>query len=43
MAEDVYLIALDIANADGEVEPEEDAVLKKIAARLGVDTSKFDF
>lgn len=43
MAEDVYLIALDIANADGEVEPEEDVVLKKIAARLGVDTSKFDF
>lgn len=43
MAEDVYLIALDIANADGEVEPAEDAVLKKIAARLGIDTSKFDF
>lgn len=43
MAEDVYLIAVDIANADGEVEPEEDVVLKKIAARLGVDASKFDF
>jgi tellurite resistance protein len=43
MAEDVYLIALDIANADGEVEPQEDAVLKKIAARLGIDVSKFDF
>jgi tellurite resistance protein len=43
MAEDVYLIALDIANADGEVEPAEDAVLKKIAARLGIDASKFDF
>lgn len=43
MAEDVYLVALDVANADGQVEPEEDVVLKKIAARLGVDTSKFDF
>jgi tellurite resistance protein TerB len=43
MAEDVYLLALDIANADGEVEPQEDAVLKKIAGRLGVDAGKFDF
>lgn len=43
MAEDVYLIALDIANADGELEPQEEAVLKKIAARLGVDAGKFEF
>lgn len=43
MAEDVYLIAVDIANADGEMEPEEEVVLKKLAARLGVDTSRFDF
>lgn len=43
MAEDVYLLALDIANADGEVEPQEEAVLKKIAGRLGVDPAKFDF
>lgn len=43
MAEDVYLIALDVANADGEMEPEEEVVLKKIAARLGVDPSRFDF
>lgn len=43
MAEDAYLIAVDIANSDGELEPQEDAVLKKIAARLGIDTSKFDF
>lgn len=43
MAEDAYLVALDIANADGEVEPAEDAVLKKIAARLGVDATKFEF
>jgi tellurite resistance protein len=43
MAEDIYLVALDIANADGELEPQEDAVLKKIAARLGVDPGKFEF
>jgi tellurite resistance protein len=43
MAEDVYLVALDVANADGELEPEEEVVLKKIASRLGVDASKFDF
>ncbi len=43
MAEDVYLIALDVANADGELEPQEDAVLKKIAARLGVDPTRFEF
>lgn len=43
MAEDVYLVALDVANSDGEIEPQEDAVLKKIASRLGVDLSKFDF
>ncbi|MEW6256921.1 MAG: TerB family tellurite resistance protein [Pseudomonadota bacterium] len=43
MAEDVYLIAVDIANADGEVEPEEDVVLKRLAARLGVDPARFEF
>lgn len=43
MCEDVYLIALDIADADGKIEPEEQAVLEKIAKRLNVDTSKFDF
>lgn len=43
MAEDVYLIAVDIANADGEVEEAEQVVLGKIANRLGVDVSKFDF
>jgi tellurite resistance protein len=43
MAEDAYLIALDIANADGQIEDEEAVVLSKIAARLNVDTSKFDF
>lgn len=43
MAEDVYLMAVDIANADGELEPAEVDVLKKIAGRLGVDPSKFEF
>lgn len=43
MAEDVYLIAVDVAHADGELEPQEADVLKKIAGRLGVDPTKFDF
>jgi len=43
MAEDVYLLALDIAHADGEVEPAEEKVLAKIASRLGVNPSDFEF
>ena len=43
MAEDVYLIAVDVSMSDGQAEPEEIEVLKKIANRLGVDTSKFEF
>jgi len=43
MGEDVYLIAVDVSMADGEQEPEEKVVLEKIAKRLGVDVSKFDF
>lgn len=43
MAEDVYLIAVDIALADGEIEPAEKDVLAKIANRLGVDPAKFEF
>ncbi|MRN43436.1 MULTISPECIES: tellurite resistance TerB family protein [unclassified Brucella] len=43
MAEDAYLVACDIADADGEVSKEEEDVLKKIADRLGLDPSKFDF
>ncbi len=43
MAEDVYLIAVDVSAADGEVEPEEKIVLEKIAARLGVDPKQFTF
>lgn len=43
MAEDVYLVAVDVSLADGEVEPQEADVLKKIANRLGVDPSRFEF
>lgn len=43
MCEDAYLVALDIAYADGELEAAEEAVLKKIAVRMNVDTSKFEF
>lgn len=43
MAEDVYLIAVDVSAADGEVEPEEKVVLEKIAKRLGVDPNDFSF
>lgn len=43
MAEDVYLMAKDIASADGEIEPEEAKVLDKIANRLGVNPNDFEF
>jgi tellurite resistance protein TerB len=43
MAEDVYLLATDIAMADGEMEPQEEETLKKLAQRMGVDASKFEF
>lgn len=43
MAEDAYMIALDIAHSDGELEPAEQEVLKKLATRLNVDASKFEF
>lgn len=43
MAEDIYLVALDVSLADGETEPQEADVLKKIAGRLGVDPAKFEF
>lgn len=42
MAEDIYAIALDVSLADGEVEEAEAAKLKQLAAKLGVDASKFD-
>jgi tellurite resistance protein len=43
MADDVYLISLDIANADGELEDEEKKVLASLAKRLNVDPAKFEF
>lgn len=43
MAEDVYLVALDIAASSGDVDAKEQEVLNKIAARLGVDPKKFEF
>ena len=43
MAEDTYLVALDIAMADGELEPAEKDVLAKLAKRLDVDPSRFEF
>jgi tellurite resistance protein TerB len=43
MAEDAYMIALDIAHSDGELEDAEKEVLKKLANRLNVDPSKFEF
>ena len=43
MAEDVYLICVDVASADGNVDEKEEATLAKLANRLGVDPSKFEF
>lgn len=43
MAEDAYLVGLDIANSDGELEDAEKEVLAKIANLLGVDPSRFVF
>lgn len=45
MAEDVYLVALDCASANSrhEVGEDEQRVLDKLAKRLSVDPSKFEF
>lgn len=43
MGEDVYLIASDVAGADGEVDDKEKEMLKKIAGRLGVDPARLEF
>ena len=43
MAEDVYLVALDIAMADGSIGDDEKRVLATIAKRLNVDPAKFEF
>lgn len=45
MADDVYLMAFDVAhtNGRGDVGEKEKAVLDKIAKHLQVDTNKFEF
>ena len=43
MCEDIYLIGVDVANADGEMEEAESKMLVKIAELLGVNPSDFTF
>ena len=40
MAEGVILAALDVAEADGEIGPEEQKVLESLAKDLGVDLAR---
>lgn len=40
-AEMVFLTALDIADADGEIDKSEQAMIEKIAKRLGVNASSY--
>lgn len=42
MSEDIYLAALDVAAADGDIGAKEQEMLGKIAGRLGVDPKKFE-
>lgn len=42
MAETVFLTALDVANSDGQIEPQEQAVIDKIAAKLRLDPKKYE-
>ena len=41
-AEIVYLAALDVADADGEIDKEERAMLTKIAGKLSVNEAELD-
>ena len=41
MAEAVLLMALDVSEGDGEIEPQEKVVLEKLAGRLGLNLSKY--
>lgn len=41
-AEIVLLTAMDIADADGEMDPQEKAVLDKIASKLGLNMANYD-
>lgn len=43
LADQVYLFALDISEADGETEAAEAVTLQKIADLLGVDPKKYEF
>jgi len=43
MCDDVYLIAEDVAHADGDVGEQEKVLLKRIADDLGVDATKFGY
>jgi tellurite resistance protein TerB len=42
MSEAVYLMALDVAEAEGGIDDKEQAVLDKIAERLHIDKKKYD-
>jgi tellurite resistance protein TerB len=41
MAEAVLLMALDVSESDGQIEPEEKVVLEKIATRLSLSLAKY--
>lgn len=41
-AEEVFVTMLTIAEADGEVDAKEEAVLREVAKTLGIDLKKFD-
>lgn len=40
--ETIYLAALDVAEADGNIDADEQEMLNKIARRVGVDPNKLD-
>lgn len=40
-SEMVFLTALDIADADGEIDPAEQAMIEKIAKRLGLNAASY--
>lgn len=42
MAETVLLTALDVADSDGQIEPEEKKVLEKIAQTFGLNLANYD-
>lgn len=42
MGQAVYLMALDVAEAEGGIDEKEQAVLTRIAERLHIDPKKFD-